>query len=215
MGKATADSSFKNLVAGQNLPASIQVITGFDSQADLLYGSKVKIFSNSSIRLEKLANQFRLHLLSGEVERLEDSQTLQFFIDNKKRSEKNLKKDRGAVVAINEINNLEASSIESQSTEDKELNQILARTFKGHQRFIEKCFIKYYEKNQGQAISGKVLLSFYINKRGILEKIKVVDSPYSDKSFQDCLIEVASRVQVKSAIARGLEVRFPVEIRLP
>jgi TonB family protein len=96
-----------------------------------------------------------------------------------------------------------------------EFQSLVENTLKLHQRFLEKCLIKLYEKKQGQLQGGEVQTRFTINKKGRIADVRVVESEFDDRDFHLCVEEVLSRVQFKAYKGPERTVDFPIRIELP
>ena len=98
---------------------------------------------------------------------------------------------------------------------NKTFEKLLKKTLSGHQRFLEKCFIKFYEKKGGDLQGGQLLTRVHLNEKGHLENIKILQSPYQQKAFHDCVKEVLSRVQFPKGQVTPHSFDLPIEIKLP
>ncbi len=83
-----------------------------------------------------------------------------------------------------------------------------------YRKFMEKCFLKYYERQNGQVQSADFLVHFFTTKSGQLSEIEFIDDPYNDQSLTQCLREVLQRVKLKQK-DQVLKVIFPIEVTWP
>lgn len=214
LGKNKSDSFYQNISSNSNLYTEQMIISGFDSRIFLEYGETFWLESNSSVRLEKSGSKYNIYLLSGSLKRTALGSS-QFFIDGTLQNALTLEKL--GVTKLTQIP-IENFSIKSDSNGDLSLgkhNKQIHQTFKLHQRFIEKCFIKHYTKVSGQTQSGKIWVHFSVTRKGQLKKIKITKSAYSDKDFHFCLKEVVSRIQLKNYKGPALQIEFPINITVP
>ena len=106
-------------------------------------------------------------------------------------------------------------SVKTATPEDRKIQKVLQDTFKLHQRFMEKCFIKHYERKLGDTQAGQIILRFKIIKSGKLKNIAIKQSDFKDDKFHDCLTEVISRVRIKLYNGKPQVVDFPILVTLP
>src|SRR5690606_12515684 len=112
--------------------------------------------SNSSVRLEKTSTGMAVHLLSGSLKRHALGST-DFYVAGEAVNSQTLEKagvTQLTQIPLDEVsvNKEETSSSLPEADNKKQIYQ----TFKLHQRFIEKCFIKHYSRLEGQTQSGRV-----------------------------------------------------------
>lgn len=215
MGKAGTDGYFKNLEAGSSIPSSFQLVTGLNSQATLFFGEEFQVSANSSLELFKKAGRFEIRVLSGKAVRKGLNPVVDFIVDNKKVDSLEISPPTSASLPQIDGVKMQTSPKSSLSQFDPELQKRLQETFKLHQRFVEKCFIKHYERVKGQTQSGQVVMQFKIVQKGQINDISVQRSDYKDEDFHSCLVEVVSRVQLKYFDSQPVTVNFPIELKLP
>ena len=191
-----------------------KIRTSFDSRALIEFGEKFWIESNSVLRLEKENDNYKVHLLSGNIQR-ENIGTTLFYIDGEQVNTKELVK--GGITELTDLPIDDVSmEIENPDKAPEALNKRqIYQTFKLHQRFIEKCFIKHYARLEGRTRSGKVWIAFNVSTSGRLESPQIDKSDYSDAQFHNCLKEVVSRVQLKNYSGPSMQIKFPINIELP
>ncbi len=214
MGQAGDEESFKNLDLNSPLLQSQKIRTGFDSQVLMEFGDQFLLKEESLIFLLKLGTQYQVQLLSGEIRRYSKDKSTRFLVDNRMIHENLIQ-----VPVKKEFSPKKDKVFKQQTsvktTPEPKIQNLLTKTFKLHQPFMEKCFIKHYERKKGQTQSGHVLLSFYIEKTGRLSEVTLKKSDYQDADLHLCLKEVASRVQIKNYRDSRIRVDFPIEIKLP
>lgn len=217
LSKTQNQDFFHKASSGQKLFPTQKLMTSFDSQALIDLGTKFWLMSNSYIRLDKDKNNFNVHVLSGKVKiKGEASNNVHFFVEGKEQKGEVIQKG-----AIAQMTHLPLDGIQMEhpgqaqttttSIDEKQIHQ----TFKLHQRFVEKCFIKHYSRSNGQTRSGKVWIRFMVGKSGRLRQSQVKRSDYKDGAFHNCLLEVVSRVRLKNYSGPQVQVEFPIDIQLP
>ena len=212
--KGSKDSFFSPVKSGQALSDNMKIMTSFDSRTMISFGENFLLKASSMVRLEKVDKQYQVHILSGGVNRKAIGKTL-FFANGEQQNQKEI--NIGGVVELTQIPIQEVSlNVESSEKSPQAFNKRqIYQTFKLHQRFIEKCFIKHYSRQNGQTQSGKVWVVFNVFKKGKLESPQIDKSDFSDKLFHDCLKEVVSRVQMKNYKGPTMQIKFPINIELP
>ena len=215
MGKSHQDEYFKNLKAGSPLTSPFRVVTGFNSEATLFFGEEFKVAANSSLDLIRKAGRYEIQLVSGKIQRLGKSATVDFFSNNKKALGPEITSNPGPVISHLDDFNLPSKSQASLKKFDPEFQKRLKETFKLHQRFIEKCFIKHYDRVRGKTQTGRVLIQFQVHLKGKIKDIEIMGSDYKDDDFHKCLVEVVSRVQLKYFEGPTMTVNFPIKLQLP
>ena len=219
LSKTPSQDFFRKADGGQKLFPMQKLMTSFDSQALIDLGTKFWLMPNSYIRLAKRGGKYDVHVLSGKVKlKGEPSKKVRFFVE--------VKETEGALIqkgAIAQLTSLSMDDIQMEkpsspqamgpnsSIDERQIHQ----TFKLHQRFVEKCFIKHYSRANGQTRSGKVWIRFMVGKAGRLQQPTVRKSDYKDEAFHSCLLEVVSRVRLKSYKGPQVQVEFPIDIQLP
>ncbi len=84
----------------------------------------------------------------------------------------------------------------------------------GQRRFIQRCYIKYFNRNKGQVKLGQVTLGFIIEPSGRVNAANIVNSEIEDKKYQSCLLRVIERARFKSFEAQPIEVEYPIQMAL-
>lgn len=215
LGKSEVEPFFQSLTNDSNISENYKILTGFDSKAHIEFGETFTLDSNSSVRLEKTSTGLSVHLLSGNLSREKLGDT-NFYVDGKAVDSQSLEK--AGVTQLTQIP-LDEVSITKEETStaipEADNKKQIYQTFKLHQRFIEKCFIKHYARLEGQTQSGKVWVAFNVNPQGNLTNPEIDKSDYSDSEFHDCLKEVIKRVQLKGYQGPEMQIKFPINIELP
>ena len=217
LSKAETQDFFVEAKKNQALFPMHKVLTGFDSHAQVQFGRSFSMMPNSSIRLERNEKDYNIHVLSGRVKlEGEDSNNTHFFISGKEVQGPLI--DKGALAQLSNIS-LDSIQLEKPNHTNSKTTAIsekqIHQTFRLHQRFVEKCFIKHYSRTKGQTQSGKVWIRFRVSKSGQLLQPKVRKSDYKDEDFHTCLLEVVSRVQLKNDSGEEVQIEFPIDIQLP
>lgn len=213
MGKASEEESFQHLQINSPIGSSYKIITPFNSSGRIQYGDKFQILEDSAIELRKFGNKFQVHLIKGELKRQGPSHFTEFLVNNQITEDLHIKTTNSKTTPVAEAHlNTESKKENSQKNE---IQKQLHKTFKLHKRFIEKCFIKHYERQKGKTQSGTILLTFEINKKGRLQAIAIKKSLYQDQKFHQCIKEVSSRVRLKKKPQDLIKVEFPLQINLP
>ena len=211
MGRPIDGKYFTNLKDNSPLSKSHRVLTGSNSTTTILFGEQFTLSQNGSIDLLKVANKFQIHLLSGEILRTKPQINVSFYI--------NQKPIKDLTITVQKNNSLvqmgDHSKNKPSHTEDARTQKLLRETFKLHQRFIEKCFIKHYERSLGKTHSGRIMMSFKVNSKERLEEISIKESQFKDPIFHDCLKEVVSRVRLKKYSSHSKIIDFPIQVSLP
>ncbi len=215
LGKAPAADSFSSLASQSPLLGPLRIVTGFDSEADLLFGEPFKILENSSVHLYKRANKYFVEIIRGGIKRQAPSKQVEFQVNGQSKSGLEIfAPSDQKLVALKPVENQAANgAITAQPSTD--FQDLIGNTLKLHQRFLEKCFIKLYEKQHGQIQAGQVRTRFKINRKGHIDQVEILDSAFKDESFKSCVQEVISRVQFKNYQDGVRTVEFPIEIQLP
>jgi len=95
-----------------------------------------------------------------------------------------------------------------------EQEQKIKKNLDLYRRFMEKCFLKYYESQNGQVLSAEFIVHFFTTKSGLLSEIEFIKDPYNDKDLTQCLKEVLQRIKLKQK-DQILKVIFPIEVTWP
>ncbi len=171
--------------------------------------------SNSSIRLEKTASITAVHLLSGSLKR-DSLGSTNFYVDGVATNSQSLEKAGVTQLAQIPLDEVSVEKEESSTAlPEADNKKQICQTFKLHQRFIEKCFIKHYSRLEGQTQSGRVWVVFNVTPQGQLSNPEIDKSDYSDAEFHNCLKEVIKRVQLKGYQGPEMQIKFPINIELP
>lgn len=213
MGQSNSDPYFKNLGATAPITASHKIITGFDSSAVVEFGETFKVFANSSLRLAKVGQLYKIHLISGQVEREKVTGRTEFLVENVKSDEKTLKVGEGQ--SLSQLTHLELPETLEKKAQPTKEQSLLAETFRLHQRFIEKCFIKHYERKKGQTQSGVLMVHFDVSKKGKLSNVEIKNSQFKDPDFDSCVADVVERVKIRYYAGESKRVQFPIQVTLP
>jgi hypothetical protein len=214
LGRSAEDRTFKNLTINSPITQSFKIKTGFKSSTLVEFGETFKILAETSVELLNIGKRFEVHLISGEIERSKVTQKTDFLINNKKINIKKISYQLDTN-KNNKLLNTNDESKYNKGTLNTKLQHSLKKTFKLHQRFLEKCFIKHYERSSGKTQSGTILLDFNIDKKGHLNSLKIKQSDYKDDSFHQCILDVISRIQMNRQSSEVFNVEFPIEVSLP
>lgn len=215
MGRASSDPFFQDLEINSPLMSGQKVLTGFNSQSLIEFGETFLLMANSSIRLLKTGSKYQVHLLAGEIKRDEPGHSTEFLIDNQATQDKVIRTGQLAAIAdFPTLTDMPNGAVPGHKPNTK-VQALLQDTFRLHQRYMEKCFIKHYERKQGQTQSGVVWLEFNIEKTGNFSQIQIKKSDFVDPQFHQCITEVVSRVQLKFYDGDFEKIDFPVQINLP
>ena len=211
MGQANEDESFVNLEAGATLTPSHHIKTGLSGKVRLSYGEEFLVLPQSSVRLNQRGKEQQIYLLSGEIQRSKPSDSTQFFVENKSVSGQTIK--HRPFLAAPEVQ--EAGKGQPENLQKSGEQTILRDTFRLHQRFLEKCFIKHYQRKEGLTQDGQILIGFAIRKNGKLDEIEIKKSPYDDDELNSCIKEVVSRIRIRHYKGESTLVEFPIRFSLP
>lgn len=215
MAKLPNNPYFENLKPQEPISLPIKILTGFDSHLKFEIGSEIQLLEETQIEMNQLGNKIQINLLSGTLKRGEPlSENIEVYIDKVQQNQ--------AIVVIPKNKTLKSSlpvlSTPSSQENERELSDFqtqLKNTFRLHQRFLERCFIKYYERKKGVTKNGKVLIRFSINPQGSIENVKIVESEMNDKKYHSCIKDVVSRVRIKYYDKKARIVDFPIQMTLP
>lgn len=214
LGKGHTDSFYKPLSKGHELSPQYKILTSFDSSAVINYGENFTLKANSLVRLEQKGRHFSVHLISGNLSREKIGST-SFYVNGKSVSSQDIETSGVTQLSQVPIDEVSVRAENPEQTPNATNKKQIYQTFKLHQRFIEKCFIKHYSRKEGQTSSGKVWVRFTVTKKGSLEDPSIHKSDYSDQEFHRCLKEVVSRVQLKNYSGPSMQIKFPINIELP
>ncbi len=244
MGRSmTNEKKVEELKAKSLLSPPMMLITGLDSEVSLIFGENFRVFSQSSLLLEKVGPKFRVHLLKGRLQRIKISPNVEFIVNNMAADSEKLELKALGTNSEDETNESPMTSATEEYTpqlSDEETNsdmirspkdpsqtlaetnikkpqeqKLLQETLSLHQRFLEKCFIQHFERLKGQTQAGQILMKFVIQKDGRLRDVNIKKSPYRDKAFHQCLIAVMKRVRIKKVFDQDTPVEFPLQISIP
>ncbi len=214
LGKTPWQDSFTNTQLNSSIYDGQKILTGFNSSLKLKLGQEaITIGESSSLLFNKRANKIHVSVEKGKVTRSELSPLILFWVDGKE-IKKLIVENRKFAETTQAIVN-DGTVIGKTSKEDSLLQNQMDQTFKLHQRFLEKCYIKYYEKTGGQTQEVTALFRFAITPRGRTDEIQLLQSTASDEAFQNCLSEVISRVRFKNYQGARRVVEFPFKFSPP
>lgn len=94
-------------------------------------------------------------------------------------------------------------------------NEYIYSVLSEQKRFIQSCFIKYFNDRSGQIQIGKVNFGLVIEPRGKISQAQILSSDIQDVEYQSCLKNVLLRTKFKSFQASPIDFEFPIEITLP
>ena len=94
---------------------------------------------------------------------------------------------------------------------DDYIQQTLAR----QSRFLRSCFLKYFDRAQGQIQSGHTLLNIQIESTGRVRAADIVRSDVEDDGYTSCLQSVVLRTRFRPFHGPPLHVEYPIELRAP
>ena len=198
MVKNTDQEVFEDLKLNSPLTHSQKIITGLKSQVLIEFGDRFLLKPESSILLLKLGSQYQVHLLSGQIQKRSKDKNTQFLVNNRVVKEDQIQAPKTKLQNLQQEQQSQTSfpvPEKTQSPQNSKLQTLLTKTFLLHYRFMQKCFIKHYERKKGNTQSGQVLLSFYLQENGSLSEITIKKSHYKDHKLHLCLQEVASRLR--------------------
>lgn len=98
---------------------------------------------------------------------------------------------------------------------DPALQKIITKNLKLHRRFLEKCFIKFFDQETDHHKQGQVVTKFKVTKKGRLKEIAITKSDFDNENLHLCVTEVLSRVHFKNYKGTVKEIEFPIELKLP
>lgn len=214
MHKTLEDDYFKNVKSPSPITTPSKIMTGFDSSLRFELGEPFELLEESEIKIQTKGRKTLIHLLSGSLKKLSpEAKRVEVYVDDILQKQ-----------ALVEIPRPERSSkptsqvltdTSEEAKEQSEFQTQLKNTFRLHQRFLERCFIKYYERKKGKIQKGQVVLKFFVNPQGFVKNVEVLKSKIDDNKYQDCIKEVASRVRLKYFDKKPRFVEFPIETSLP
>ena len=214
--KTKNNPSFVNMEQNQTLGLGVQtIVTGFESSAEINFGETFEILENSSIKIQGERHRVVVYVDRGAIQRSNPKDNVVFILDNEEQKSLKIQSPNKMTLTGQTFQqNSGATNIPDLGV-PLEFQQLLTETIKLHQRFIEKCIIKLYERKKGNLEKGTVHTRFTLNKKGRIENASVTESPYQDPIFIDCIEEVISRVRFKGYKGQSKTVNFPIEIQLP
>ncbi len=216
LGKSSEHESFVSLSTQTPLLETFEIVTGFESLTSLQFGETFKILANSKVKLLKKANNYQVHLDRGSIERLGQKDNVHFFVENKRQNSMQIAAPSGSTITEIETGLIVDEPGEMVQPEANEKFQTtLHETMRLHQRFLEKCFIKLYERQEGGVTPGRILVRFTLGAKGRLTNVNIRESDFTDQDFHLCVTEVISRVHFKRYKGQQRTIDLPLQIRLP
>lgn len=216
LGRSDQSQSFTNLKNNQKIPKFFEIVTGNDGGAKIKFGETFSVGANSHLVLSKKTQLFSVKLLRGSIHRKRAQKNTVFYIGDQKQTELELEhKAFEKWARIQETTTFNSSGETVIEKKDPQFQILLEKTMTGHQRFLERCFIKLYESSSGQITGGRILVRFMLNKKGRMDKVSIKESRFEDQKFNECIEEVISRVRFKRYEGKERTVDLPIEIQLP
>lgn len=215
MGKHPFDNRYFNLKKGAPIYKGSRLVSGFASQAQIHFGVPFRIEENSSLRLDEKSGHLEVHLLAGTLHAEQTQLNTQFFVNGQRVTSSKIASESKPQLTNLDIEKMPDKKLNEFYQKDQELQKNLRQTFKLHQRFMEKCFIKHYERRQGDTKSGTIMVSFQLLGNGRISDTKVKSSDFKDDEFHRCIIEVVSRARLKYYQGESKTVDFPIQVHLP
>ncbi len=214
MQKKSEDDYFKNLESSSPITTPTKIMTGFDSSLRFEVGAPFQLLEESQIEILQKASKTEIHVLSGTLKKLApESERVEVFVDDVLQKQPLIEVLRPERARSPSPQNLSNSSKDAK--EQSEFQAQLKNTFRLHQRFLERCFIKYYERKKGKIKKGQIVLKFFVNAQGFVKNVEIIKSKIDDEKYQSCVKEVASRVRIKYFDKNPRFVEFPIETSLP
>jgi hypothetical protein len=204
--------SFTRIAAKQKINGPLKIVTGFDGEVTLDFGETFTLLSNSSALLSKKGLNFIVTLESGEIKRQKPAENVQFLVGQKLQTGWQIKAPkRGPQLSTA---NLAQEEYASPTVElDLNLQKRIQETMKLHRRFLEKCFIKFFEKENKIYESGTITSRFTLSRQGRLKDVSITNSDFDDEALKACVQEVLSRVRFKNYRGEDKTVLFPITIQ--
>jgi hypothetical protein len=80
--------------------------------------------------------------------------------------------------------------------------------------YFQRCYLGYLQRNGQTSKNGRVTMGFVIENNGKVSSQKIVQSPFSDETLNNCLLEVVSRITFQSFSGARISVaEFPIELK--
>lgn len=108
----------------------------------------------------------------------------------------------------------EPPTAESESSAEIS-NEYIQRVLDRQRRFFSSCFLKYFERKQGQVQAGLVVFHVVIENSGRVRTAEVLESDIQDEGFTSCLQSVLERSRLRPFEGPTLHVEYPIELRAP
>lgn len=215
MGRSPQDPFFLDLKTQSPIFSGQKILTGFNSQTLIDFGEEFLLMANTSVRLVKEGDLYHVYLLAGEIRRQNPGTSAEFWVDSNVVKGSVIRTGQKAAIAdFPNLGDLPADKVAGEQPNTK-IQALLQDNFRLHQRFMEKCFIKHYERKEGQTQSGVVWMEFNLEKNGNFSSIHVKKSDFQDPQFHQCIAEVVSRVQLKYYEGEFMKIDFPIQVTLP
>ncbi len=215
LGKSQEQESFTNLASKTALQGPLHIVTGIESEVDLQFGEAFKVLEKSSVRLSKQANRFFVEVIRGSVQRTKPEPHVEFQVEGQSKKGLNISAPQNQTMVALQVKENQAIAGAIATPTSPDFQNLITSTMNLHQRFLEKCFIKLYEKQKGSIAAGVVNTRFQINKKGHVASVQIIASDFQDQDFKSCVQEVISRVQFKGYREEPRTVDFPIQIQLP
>ncbi len=213
MIKNEFDTYFKNLAPEHPISSPAKILTGFDSFVTFNIGEDFKLYEQSQIEIKQQASKTQIILKHGVIERLDpELNNVEIYVAKKLQTQSKVE----AVRINTKIKSVSPNKpLTITKNETAEFQNQLKNTFRLHQRFLERCFIKHYERKSGKTNGGDLLLRFTVDEKGALTEIKIIQSDIEDDKYHSCIREVVSRIRIRYYDKKVRTVNFPIQIRLP
>lgn len=82
-------------------------------------------------------------------------------------------------------------------------------------RFVQSCYLKYFNARRGDVRIGRMLLNFIIEPSGKTKNVMVVKSDIDDQPFHDCIKSIFARTKFRSFQSAAIDMEYPIDIVLP
>jgi hypothetical protein len=194
---------------------TLRVPTGTQLQVELLDGGHIQIGENTLAILDRTDSGYEILLFEGSAQVLEQGPSPIAVIHSKLREW-----SQDEVTQSEQLSQPEpevAESVDRQTPEilggrlsDTYIQEVLGR----QQRFLRSCFIKYFQRKNGQIQSGRVVLSLYIENSGKVQSTNVVSSDIDDEGYLSCLQSVALRTRFRAFEGAPLSIQYPIDLSL-
>jgi len=215
--KASDQSYFYKAEKGSSLHPVQHLLTGVDGKALLkVDGGQFELAANSRIKINKKQDSIEVHLLDGQLRRLNKNGNVKFFVNSLVETDLVLTQKPRAPLAelpkVSEIQKVPETTPKTKSIVDEE--QILENV-RFSQSFFEKCFISHYQRVSGDTKGGRIVVEYKVDVSGRVRSPEVKSSHYQDDVFHECLVEVFRRIRIKNYKGPEVRLEFPIDINLP